>query len=139
MAGRAITWGSCCSAGDRSLLFHFFEGDEIPGLTGKKGKTTRSVIPILLMRLLYGQDLLDNHQFLVFVDLVKRRVTPGDVKPVDNNPAPEDEFFLSPLLPGNGSSLQRFQGVLIIRRVLSGRRLISSASSCQRIRLKVNP
>ena len=79
MAGRAIPWGSCCSAGDRSLLCHFFEEEEIPGLTGKKGKTTRSVIPVFLMRLLYGQDLLDNHQFLVFVDLVKRRVTPGDV------------------------------------------------------------
>lgn len=39
------------------------------------------------MRLLDGQDLLDNHQFLVFVNLIKRRVTAGDVKPVYHNPA----------------------------------------------------
>jgi len=46
-----------------------------------------SIISVFLMRLLDRQDLLDNHQFLIFIDLVKRGVTAGDVKPVDNNPA----------------------------------------------------
>lgn len=67
-------------------------------------------MPIFLMRLLYGHDLLDNNQFLVLVDLVKRRVTPGDVKPVENNPAPEDQFFLIPLAPWERIVFQPFQG-----------------------------
>lgn len=91
-------------------------------------------MPIFLMRLHYRHDLLDNHQFLVLVNLVKDRLTPGDVKPVDYNSAPEDQVFLIPLAPW-----ERIRVVLIIRRILSGRRLISSATSCQRIRLKVNP
>ena len=62
------------------------------------------------MCLLDRQDLLDNYHFLVFVDLVKRRVAPGDVKPVNDNSAPEDQFFLVPLAPGERIVFKPFQG-----------------------------
>ena len=39
------------------------------------------------MSLLDGQDLLDNHQFFIVIDLVKRGVTVGNMKPVDHYPA----------------------------------------------------
>jgi len=64
------------------------------------------------MRLLYGHDLMDNHQFLVLVDLVKGRITPGNVKPVYYNSAPEDQFFLIPLAPWERIGFQPFQGGL---------------------------
>jgi len=39
------------------------------------------------MSLLDRQDLLDNHQFFLFIDIIKRGETAGNVKPVDDNPA----------------------------------------------------
>lgn len=39
------------------------------------------------MSLFDGQNLLNNHQFFIFIDLVKNGIIPGNVKPVDDNPA----------------------------------------------------
>lgn len=38
------------------------------------------------MSLFDGQNLLYNHQFFIFIDLVKNGITPGNVKPVNDNP-----------------------------------------------------
>ena len=45
------------------------------------------------MSLFVRQDLLDNHQFFIFLDLVKNGITPGNVKPVEDNPASYNQFF----------------------------------------------
>ena len=45
------------------------------------------------MGLLNWQDLLDNHQFFLFVDIVKCGITAGDVKPVNHNPVSQNQFF----------------------------------------------
>ena len=47
-----------------------------------------SIISVFLMSLLDRQNLLDNYQFFLFIDLVKRGVTAGNMKSVDNNPTP---------------------------------------------------
>lgn len=62
------------------------------------------------MGLLDRQDLLHNHQFLVFIDLVKCGKTMGNVKPVYHNPSPQDQFLLIPLGSRVGILLQPLQG-----------------------------
>ena len=89
------------------------------------------------MSLFNRQDLLDNHQFFLFIYLIKNGIPSGNVQP-DDHPAFKTSSSLSPLLPGNGSSSSRFRAVLIIRRVFPGRRLISSDNSCQSMRENVN-
>jgi Ni,Fe-hydrogenase maturation factor len=45
------------------------------------------------MSLFDWQDLLDNHQFFLFIDLVKYGISPGNVKPVDDNSVFQNKFF----------------------------------------------
>ena len=54
----------------------------------RKGiKNQKSKISIFFMSLFNWQDLLDNHQFFLFINIVKCSVTEGNVKPVNYNPA----------------------------------------------------
>ena len=39
------------------------------------------------MSLFDWQDLLDNHQFFLFIDLIKIGIPSGNVQPVDDHPA----------------------------------------------------
>ena len=39
------------------------------------------------MSLFDRQDLLDNHQFFLFIDLIKNGIPLGNVEPVDDYPA----------------------------------------------------
>jgi len=39
------------------------------------------------------KDLLDNNQFLLFIDVIKRGITSGNMKPVDDNPTFQNQFF----------------------------------------------
>ena len=50
-------------------------------------KNKKSIPSIFFMSLSDRQDLLDNHEFFLFIDLVKCGVTSGNMKPVDDNPA----------------------------------------------------
>ena len=68
------------------------------------------------MGLFDGEDLLDNHELLLLVDLVEYRVRAGNVKPVEDNFSPQDQFFLvSPWFPGYGSSSSRSSAALMIQ------------------------
>lgn len=106
---------------------------------GKNRENAGSVIPVFLMRLFNRQDILDNYQFLFLVDIVKHRITPGDVKPVDYNPSAEDQFLLIPPVTRERILLQPFQGspdnaAGLIRQTFD---LLSQLS--QRISRNVNP
>ena len=62
------------------------------------------------MSLLNRQDLLDNHEFFIFINLVKCGITSGNVKPVDHNPAPQNQFFFIALASREWILLEPFQG-----------------------------
>jgi hypothetical protein len=62
------------------------------------------------MSLLDGKDLLDYNQFFLSINLIKYRVTAGNVKPVDYNPAPQNQFFLIALASRERIFFQSFQG-----------------------------
>ena len=51
------------------------------------------------MSLLDREDILDNNQFFLFIDVIKRGITSGDMKPVDDNPASQNQFFFIPMNP----------------------------------------
>jgi hypothetical protein len=62
------------------------------------------------MSLLYGQDLLDNQEFFLFIDLVKRGVTARNMKPVYDNPASQNQFFFITLASRERIFFKPFQG-----------------------------
>jgi len=62
------------------------------------------------MSLFDRQDFLNNHQFFFFVYLVKHGITSGNVKPVDDNPAFQNQFFFIPLTSREGIFFKPFQG-----------------------------
>ena len=62
------------------------------------------------MGLLNWQDFLDNHQFFIFVNIVKCGVTAGNVKPVDYNPASQNKFFLIALASRERIFFKSFKG-----------------------------
>ncbi len=39
------------------------------------------------------KDLLYNHQLFLCIDLIENGIPSGDVKPVDDDPASQDQFF----------------------------------------------
>jgi hypothetical protein len=46
-----------------------------------------SILPIFFMSLFDRQDLLDNHQFFLFIDLIKNGIPWGNVEAVDDYPS----------------------------------------------------
>lgn len=64
------------------------------------------------MGLLDWQDLLHDHPFLFFFDLVKRGVAAGNVKPVDDSSAPQNKFFLIARSSRKGIHFKSFPGGL---------------------------
>ena len=64
------------------------------------------------MSLLDWQDLLDNHQFLLFINIVKCSITTGNVKPVNYNPSSQNQFFFIALSSREGIFFEPFQGSL---------------------------
>ena len=52
-----------------------------------------TIVSIFFMSLFDWQDLLDDHRFFLFIDLVKHGISPGNVKPVDDNPVFQNKFF----------------------------------------------
>ncbi len=78
----------------------------------EKGGMTKkwSVMSVFLMSLFNRQNLLDNHQFFFFADIIKHGITPGDVETGDGNPAFQDQFFLISLTSRERVFFKPFQG-----------------------------
>ena len=49
------------------------------------------------MSLFDRQDLLDNHQLFLFINLIKNGIPSGNVQPVDDDPAFQDQFLFIPM------------------------------------------
>jgi len=62
------------------------------------------------MSLFDWQDLLDDHQFFLVIDLVKHGISPGNVKPVDDNPIFQNKFFCITMTSREGIFFKPFQG-----------------------------
>lgn len=62
------------------------------------------------MSLLDRQDLLDNNRFFLFIDVIKRGITSGNMKPVDDNPASQNQFFFITMIPREWIFFKPFQG-----------------------------
>lgn len=62
------------------------------------------------MSLFDRQYLLDNHQLFLFVYLIKNGILSGDVQPVDNYPAFQDQFLFIPLASRERVCFKPLQG-----------------------------
>jgi hypothetical protein len=78
----------------------------------------------LLCRLPDGKHIMDNDEFLIFIDFVKSRKTVRDVKAVYYNAAVQEEFFfvhdIEVGLPGSVALFQEFFSVGDIMDRVSG-------------------
>ena len=62
------------------------------------------------MSLLDRQDFLDDHEFFLFIDIVKHGITSGNMKPVYDNPTLQNQFFFVALSSREWIFFQPFQG-----------------------------
>ena len=62
------------------------------------------------MSLFNWQDLLDNHQLFLFIDFIENSIPSGNVQPVDDDPAFQDQFLLVPLASRERVFFKPFQG-----------------------------
>ena len=61
------------------------------------------------MSLFDRQDLLDNHQLSLFIDLIKNGIPSGNVQPVDDYPAFQDQFLFISLVSRERVFFKPFQ------------------------------
>jgi len=62
------------------------------------------------MSLFDRQDLLDDHQIFLFIDIIENGIASGNVQPVDDDPAFQDQFLFISLVSREWISFQPFQG-----------------------------
>ena len=62
------------------------------------------------MGLFDRQYLLDNHQLFLFINLIKNGIPSGNVQPVDNYPAFQDQFLFILLASRERVFFKPFQG-----------------------------
>ena len=62
------------------------------------------------MSLFDRQYLLDNHQFFLFIYLIENSIPSGNMQPVDDDPAFQDQFLLVPLASRERVFFKPFQG-----------------------------
>ena len=62
------------------------------------------------MSLFNREDLLDNHQLFLFINLLKNGIPSGDVQPVDDDPAFQDQFLFIPLASRERIFFKPFKG-----------------------------